>query len=134
MFISLSLRWGSVTHTPRTNNGTYSRPWFCISQKPFAGPRGMINSGRSLSRRLRCAVADQAVEMHPDVGGFRRGIGERDGAVEGDAGLVIAAELHQKCAFRAEEVEIIRKPPRHPLHPRRRRPRAAHPCDSHPAR
>jgi hypothetical protein len=39
----------------------------------------------------RLVVAHQAIEMQPDVGGFRRGIGERDGAVEGDAGLIVAA-------------------------------------------
>src|ERR1700721_2585674 len=43
---------------------------------------------------LRPAVAHQAVEMHADVGGFRRGVGECDGAVEGLTRLVVAAELH----------------------------------------
>src|SRR5436190_8714468 len=41
----------------------------------FADPR-RPNSARGLSGDLRCAVADQAVDMHPNVGGFRRGIGE----------------------------------------------------------
>ena len=58
----------------------------------------------------RLAVAHQAVEMHADMGGFRRGVGERDGAVEGDAGLVVAAELHQERAAHAEEMKIIRQP------------------------
>lgn len=47
--------------------------------------------------------------MHADMGGFRRGIGERDGAVEGDARLVVAAELHQERAAHAEEMKIIRE-------------------------
>jgi hypothetical protein len=58
-------------------------------------------------RTTRLAVAHQAIEMQPDVGGFRRGIGERDGAVEGDAGLIVAAELHQERAAHAEEVKIV---------------------------
>jgi hypothetical protein len=48
--------------------------------------------------------------MHPDVGGFRGGVGERDGAVECHAGFVVAAKLHQEGAAHAEEMKIIRKP------------------------
>ena len=59
-------------------------------------------------RVARRAVAQQAIEMHADVGGFCRRVGERDGAVERDAGLVIAAELHQEGAADAEVMEIIR--------------------------
>ncbi len=42
----------------------------------------------------RLAVAHQAVDVHADVGGFGGGVGERDGAVEGDVRFVVAAELH----------------------------------------
>ena len=63
--------------------------------------------------RLRAvwrAVAHQAVEMHADVGGFGRGVGQRNGAVEGDSRLVVAAKLHQERAAHAEEVKIVRQP------------------------
>src|SRR4029078_2990559 len=60
-------------------------------------------------RAARGAVAHQAVEMHADMGGFGRGIGERDGAVEGDAGFLVASELHQEGAAHAEEMKIIGK-------------------------
>jgi len=59
---------------------------------------------------VRLAVADQPVEMHPDVSGFGRGIGERDGAVERHASLLIAAKLHQERAAHAKEMEITREP------------------------
>src|SRR5713226_10405960 len=58
----------------------------------------------------RLAVAHQAVEMHPDVGGFGGSAGERDSAVECHAGFVIAAELHQEGTAHTEEMKIIRKP------------------------
>src|ERR1700675_3212212 len=64
---------------------------------------------------VRLAVAHQAVEMHPDVGGFGGSVGERDGAVERDPSLVVAAQLHQERAAHAEEMEIIRKPLRQRL-------------------
>src|SRR6516162_10828299 len=66
-------------------------------------------------RAVGLAVTHQAIEMHADMGGFGRGIGERDRAIEGDARLVVAAKLHQKRAAYAEEVEIIRKPRRQGL-------------------
>src|SRR5262245_59577742 len=56
------------------------------------------------------AVALQAVEVHADVGGFGGSVGERNGAVEGGAGFVVAAELHQEGAAHAEEVKIVRQP------------------------
>src|ERR1700688_135435 len=49
-------------------------------------------------RAVWCAVAHQAVEMHADVGGFGGRVGERDGAVESDARLLVAAKLHQDRA------------------------------------
>src|SRR5664280_2241173 len=61
-------------------------------------------------RAARLAVSHQSVEMHADMGGFRRGVGQRDGAVECHPGLVIAAELHQESAAHTEEMKIIRKP------------------------
>src|SRR5215831_5169378 len=63
-----------------------------------------------LLRPVRLAVAHQAIEMHADVRGLRRGIGKRDGAVEGDACFLVAAELHQERAAHAEEMKIIGKP------------------------
>src|SRR5258705_11217768 len=64
-------------------------------------PLGATNSlcSRYLLPRLRPArraVAHQAIEVHPDVGGFRGRVGERDGAGERHAGLVVAAKLHQE--------------------------------------
>ena len=38
--------------------------------------------------------------------GLRRRIGERDGAIEGDLGLLRPLELQQECAPRTVEVEI----------------------------
>src|SRR4051812_23762554 len=55
------------------------------------------------------AVALQAVEMHADVRGFGGRIGKRNRLIEGDARLLVAAELHQKAALDAEEMEIARK-------------------------
>ena len=64
--------------------------------------------------------------MHADMGGFRRGVGERDGAVERDPGLVVAAELHQERALDAEEMKIVRQPRRQRLdHVQRRLRRRA---------
>src|SRR3981189_222530 len=61
-------------------------------------------------RPARRAVAHQAIEVHPDVGGFGGSVGERDGAVERHAGLVVAAKLHQERAAYAEEMKVIREP------------------------
>src|SRR5215471_6610627 len=68
-----------------------------------------------LFRRLcssRLTVAHQAIEMHADVGGFGRGVGQRNGTVEGDARLIVAAELHQEGAAHAEIMKIVRQPQR----------------------
>src|SRR4051812_7485386 len=43
---------------------------------------------------IALAIPLQPVDMHPDMRGFRRRIRQRDGAVEGHAGVVIAAKLH----------------------------------------
>src|SRR6266849_9758961 len=59
-------------------------------------------------RTLRLAVAHQPVEMHADVGSLRRGVGERDGAVECHAGFFIAAKLHQEGAAHAEDRKSTR--------------------------
>ena len=56
------------------------------------------------------AVFHEPVEVLPDVSGLRGGVGERDGPVEGDAGLLRAAELRQEGALHAEEVEIAGEP------------------------
>ncbi|KAH2816685.1 hypothetical protein KXV85_004308, partial [Aspergillus fumigatus] len=48
-----------------------------------------------LPRRACLAVPDQTVDMHADMRRLGRGIGERDGTVESDAGLFMAADLHQ---------------------------------------
>ncbi len=50
-------------------------------------------------RRSRCSA---------DVSRFRRGIGKRNGTVEGDPRLVVATELHQEGAPHAKEMKIIR--------------------------
>jgi hypothetical protein len=47
--------------------------------------------------------------MQPDVGSRRRCVSERDGAVEGDAGLVCVAELVEEGALDPEKVEIARE-------------------------
>ena len=44
--------------------------------------------------------------MHADVGSLGGGMGKRDGTAEGVASLLGAAELHQKGALDAEEMEI----------------------------
>src|SRR5262249_54778606 len=66
-------------------------------------------------RGRRRAVAHQAVEMFSDVSRFRRGVGERDGAIERDTRLVIAAKLHQERAAYPEEMEIVGEPRRQRL-------------------
>ena len=62
-----------------------------------------------------CTVTLQPIQMHADMRGLGRGIGERDGAVEGDQRFVVAAELHQEGAAHAEEMEIVRQPRRQRL-------------------
>src|ERR1700681_4749097 len=76
-------------------------------------------------RTLRLAVAHQPVEMHADMGSLRRGVGERDGAVECDAGFLVAAKLHQEGAAHAKEMKIVRKPRRQRLDPLQPRPRGS---------
>src|SRR3954452_13728280 len=60
-----------------------------------------IVMGRSLM-----VGAQQPVQMHADVGGFSRGVGECDGAIKRLARFLIAAELHQERAPRTEKMEI----------------------------
>jgi hypothetical protein len=36
-------------------------------------------AGTGLDVAARCALLDEAIEVHPDVGGFRGRIGKRDG-------------------------------------------------------
>jgi hypothetical protein len=43
------------------------------------------------------------------VSGFRRRIGKRDRAIEGNAGFLDVAELREQRAFHAEEVEVAGK-------------------------
>src|SRR3569623_1695379 len=62
---------------------------------------------RAATARLRLAVPDQAVDVHADVGSRGGGIGQCDGAVEGDTGFVVAAELHQEGAAYAVEMKIV---------------------------
>jgi hypothetical protein len=60
----------------------------------------------------RCAPLSRITGwMHPDMGRFRRSVGERT-ARSTPAGLVIAAELYCKGAAHAEEMKIIRSAPR----------------------
>lgn len=64
--------------------------------------------------------------MQPDVRGSRWRVGERECAVEGNAGFRAAAELHQQESFHAEEIEVIRKPLSERLHHRQRGRGTAH--------
>src|SRR5262245_66512851 len=87
------------------------------------------HDGVLLFRRLcssRLAVAHQAIEMHADVGGFGRGVGQRNGAIEGDPRLVVAAKLHQESAAHAEVMKIVRQPRCQRLDHVERRLRSAH--------
>src|SRR5262252_2163434 len=52
------------------------------------------------------AVLRQPVEMHSNVGRFGRGMGERDGLIEGDTGFPRAPQLHQKSTLEPEKMEI----------------------------
>ena len=76
--------------------------------------------------RDRLAVPHQPVDMHADMRGLGRRIGERDGLVEGVAGLRAAAELDQQRALHAEEVEIGRQLGRQRLDHRERGLWASH--------
>ena len=77
----------------------------CGTPHPDPPPQGGREKQKSFPRiRARLAVAHQAVEMHADVSGFRRRIGQRDGAIECDPRLVIAAELHQERTLHAEKM------------------------------
>ena len=49
-------------------------------------------------------VSLEPVKLYPDMCGFGRGIGERDGAIEGNACLFGTAELQQECATRSVEI------------------------------
>ena len=60
------------------------------------------------------------------MGGFGGSIGERNGAVERDAGLLVAANLHQERAAHPEEMKIIRQPRRQRFDHLERRLRPAH--------
>src|SRR6185312_5709886 len=55
------------------------------------------------------AVLGQPVEMLADMRRLGRRMGERDGAVEGGARLILATELQIEPALNAEEVEIAGK-------------------------
>src|SRR5579863_6476807 len=59
---------------------------------------------------LRLAVADQPIQVHANVGGFRRGVGKRDSAIERYARLFVAAKLHQEGAAHAEKMKVVRQP------------------------
>src|SRR5262245_55899551 len=83
-------------HALTTNDGTAVRQGAKLCLETFC--RGGLAVGG--------AVQDQAVEMHADVRRLRRRIGERNGPVEGDAGLGGAAELHQQRALDAKEIEV----------------------------
>src|SRR6186713_392225 len=93
------------------------RPVIFFSNRSFPSPvsgKQESETERLLPRLLAAglAVALQAVDVHADVGGFGRGVCERNGAVEGGAGFVVAAELHQEGAAHAEEMKIVRQPRR----------------------
>src|SRR5262245_26036966 len=72
-----------------------------LVEPPASGARTVRGTGL----RFRVCRA-QPVDLMADVGGFRRRIGERDGAIEGNPSLVRTAELFQKCPAGAVKVEI----------------------------
>src|ERR1700761_3091556 len=83
----------------------------------------------SLLARLgirRLTIPHQAIQMHADMGGFGGCVGERDRAVKGDAGFVVAAKLHQEGTAHAEEMKIIGESRRQRLDHLQRRLRAAY--------
>src|SRR5687767_14961825 len=88
-------------HPPCLRQGTFSHK----GRRKKARGEGRDLLPRFFAEGL--AVALQAVEVHADVGGFGRGVCERNRAVEGGAGLVVAAKLHQEGAAHAEEMKIV---------------------------
>lgn len=75
-----------------------------LARPPRLGSAGALPRG--LQAAAPCVLLAQTVEVQPDVGGFRRCVGERDRPVERDAGLLGAPELTEQCALDAEVVEI----------------------------
>src|SRR5262249_986392 len=66
----------------------------------------------------------QPVELHADMRRLGGSIGERDSLVEGGAGFVGAAELHEQRALEAEEMKIAGERLGQRLDQRQRRGRA----------
>jgi len=52
----------------------------------------------------------QAVQVHADVGGLGRRVGERDRLVKGCTRLIISAKLQEQCPLGSEEVKVTREP------------------------
>src|SRR5882724_303095 len=93
--------------------GSTMKVWVPALRRTAEVARHRVRDTMPLLPRLRptrLAVAHQPIEMHPYMGGFRGGVGERDGAIERHAGLLVTAELHQERTAHAEEMKIIRKP------------------------
>jgi hypothetical protein len=83
-------------------------------------PTGTASSSLASSARRQLRItkksvgvlARHAVEMLADMRGLCRRVGQRDRLVERDARFVRTAELQQKCALGAEEVELAGQPVR----------------------
>src|ERR1700733_11071058 len=75
-----------------------------IRHRPRQWPKKF--SGRDGRRIFGDRVGHEAVEMHADMAGLRHRAGPCNGLVEGDAGILRAAELHEEPALHAKVVEI----------------------------
>src|SRR5689334_18936123 len=60
---------------------------------------------------LLCRLMIEPIELHPDVRGLGRGVGERDRFGESSARLVATAEVLEECATQPVEIEIARERP-----------------------
>src|SRR5262249_45768428 len=108
--VTVMMAIGVISSSPATNVAFVSsqgRSTRARADSPVKNFQS-IGNGRECLRRGadRGAVLDQAVKVHADVGGLGGGIGERNGAIEGDARLLVAAELHQQRTLDAEKMEV----------------------------
>src|SRR5262245_42521304 len=92
---------------PRTDNPAASRQVHeCFFEDIVLGPAAPgPRIAHGLWFRAGTGIS-QSVNLAADMGGLRGRIRERNGAVEGDAGLLGAPELFQKCPARAVKIEI----------------------------
>src|SRR5262245_53115245 len=76
-------------------SGTYRHPGMVQGRNAKLGQAGGWGLIGLLNRRLLAAFLDQPIDMHADMCCLGCGVGQSDGAVESDAGLLVAAELHE---------------------------------------